>query len=112
MVVSCLDAPKGCLLERRCRRFRDEGPSSCRGRSGPWSECDFSRASTIGFHQPVNARQEEIVSAAVIEFQESILDLDLRRDVASVKNVTDPHSILGQSPSDQETTVTIERIAL
>jgi hypothetical protein len=50
------------------------------------------------------------VSAVVIEFQESILDFDLRRDVASVKNVTDPNSILGQSPSDEETTVTIERI--
>ena len=50
------------------------------------------------------------MSAVVIEFQESILDFDLRRDVASVKNVTDPNSTLGQSPSDEETTVTIERI--
>jgi len=86
--------------------------SSRRGRSRPLSECDFSRASTIRLHQPVSARQEEIVSAVVIEFQESILDLDLRRDAASVKNVTDPNAILGQGPSHEETTVTIERIVL
>src|SRR6516225_8193096 len=84
---------------------------SCRGRSRSLSKCDFSRAGTISLHQPVSARQEEIVSAMVIEFQEPILDLDLRRHVASVKNVTDPNAILGQSPSDEETTVTIERIA-
>ena len=84
---------------------------SCRGRSRSLSKCDFSRAGTISLHQPVSARQEEIVSAMVIEFQEPILDLHLRRHVASVKNVTDPNSILGQSPSDEETTVTIERIA-
>lgn len=70
-------------------------PLSCRSRSRPLSECDFARARPIGLPQPVSARQEEVVSAAVIEFQESILDLDLRRDVASVKNVTNPNSILG-----------------
>jgi hypothetical protein len=50
------------------------------------------------------------VSAVVVKFQESILDLDLRRDFALLKNVIDPNSLLGQGPSDEETTVTIERI--
>jgi hypothetical protein len=57
-------------------------------------------------------RQEEVVSATVVEFQKSILDLGLRRNISSVKNVTDPNPVLGQGASNEKATVTIERIAL
>jgi len=46
----------------------------------------------------------------IIECQEFVLDLGLRRDFASVKNVADSNPVLGQSASNEETTVTIERI--
>jgi hypothetical protein len=81
-------------------------------RRRPLSECHFSRASAIGRCQPVCVRQEEVVGATVIEFQKSILDLGLRRDFSSVENVTDPSPILGQRASNEEATVTMERIAL
>ena len=81
-------------------------------RRRPLSERHFSRASAIGCRQPVRLRQEEVVGAAVIKLQKSILDLGLRRDFSSVENVTDPNPILGERASNEEATVTIERITL
>jgi len=81
-------------------------------RRRPLSERHFSRASAIGRRQPVCLWQEEVVGAAVIEFQKSILDLGLRRDFSSLENVTDPNPVLGERASNEEAAVTIERIAL
>jgi hypothetical protein len=85
---------------------------SCPGRRRPPSECHFSRAGAIGRCQRICMRQEEVVGTTVIELQKSILDLGLRRDFSSIENVTDPNPILDQCASNEEATVTIERIAL